>query len=224
MNYPEDFINKVIQGDCLKVMKDIPDNSVDLVLTDPPYGIEYKRHIPYPRYEKIDNDNNLDWLPLVIKEMYRVLYERGNMYMFCNWQNVDIFKTEISKHFTIRNMLIWNKGGGGMGDLKTTYGSVYEICFFANKKPSKLNGRRDNDVINLSRSGNKFHPTEKPISLIGYLIRKSSNESDLILDPFLGSGTTAVAAKQLKRNFIGIEISPEYCKIANERLRVETLL
>jgi len=111
-----------------------------------------------------------------------------------------------------------------MGDLETTYGCVYEICIFANKSPQKLNGKRDNDILKFKRSGNPNHPTEKPVSLIAFLINKSSEQDDIILDPFLGSGTTCVAAKQLGRKYIGIEISPRYVEIANQRLRQEVLL
>jgi len=217
------YLNKIICGDCLEVLKGLPDNSVDLVLTDPPYGIDYSRHIKHLKHNKIENDNNLDWLPLFISEMNRLLKKSGSCYIFCSWHNIEIFKKEIEKHFNIRNMLIWDKGGLGMGDLKTTYGSVYEICLFCNKEPQLLNGNRDSDLLRQKRSGNKLHPTEKPIELIKYLVTKSSNENDIVLDPFLGSGTTAVACKQLKRNYIGIELSEEYCSIAKKRLEQDVL-
>ena len=110
-----------------------------------------------------------------------------------------------------------------MGDLETTYGCVYEMCIYANFSPQKLNGKRDNDILKFKRAGNQYHPTEKPVALLSFLLNKSTEEFDIILDPFLGSGTTAVAAKQLGRKFIGIEISEKYCKIARDRLRQEAL-
>ena len=214
-------LNTVICGNCLDIMRGMEDNSVDLVLTDPPYGINYTRHIKETRHTKIENDNDLDWLPVFIKQTARILKPSGNLYVFCSWHNVDIFKVEISKFFSVRNMLVWDKGGQGMGDLKTTYGCVYELCFFANTNTFELNGKRDSDVVRFNsthRTGNIYHPTQKPTSLMGFLIEKSSKPNDIVLDPFLGSGTTAVACKELGRNYIGIEISPEYCKIAEKRL------
>jgi len=217
----DDIINKVHCADCLSFMKQMPDNCVDLVLTDPPYGINYTRHIKETRHIKIENDNDLKWLPEFISQTSRILKSHGNLYVFCSWHNVDIFKVELSKFFSIRNMLVWDKGGQGMGDLKTTYGCVYELCFFANTKTSELNGKRNSDVIRFSsthRTGNVYHPTQKPTSLMGFLIEKSSKEGDVVFDSFLGSGTTAVSCKELNRKYIGIEINPEYCKIAEKRI------
>jgi len=206
-------------GDCLEVMKQIPDKSVDLVLTDPPYGIDYSRHISNGIHSKIANDTTLNWLDNTLNNTNTLLKDNGSLYMFCSWHNVEVFKIAINKFFEIRNMLIWNKQGNGMGDLTTTYGSIYEICFYANRSPQLLNGNRNCDMLTFSRSGNELHPTQKPIDLIKFLISKSSNETDLIMDCFLGSGTTAVACKQLNRRCIGIEISQKYCDIAVQRLK-----
>jgi len=216
-------LNKIICGDSLEYMKTLPDKCIDLVLTDPPYGMNYQRHIKRPRHEKIQNDNSLDWLPEFLEQTSRISKDSATIYMFCSWHNIDIFKQQLSQHFTIRNMLIWDKGGCGMGDLETTFGSIYEICLFATKTPQKLNGKRDSDILRFARSGNANHPTEKPVSLIKFLIQKSTKEGDIILDPFLGSGTTARACKDMGRNYIGIEISPEYCAIAEKRLKQEVL-
>lgn len=205
-------------------MKNIPDKSIDLVLTDPPYGMNYKRHIPNPRYESILNDNNLNWLPDVLDEYKRILKDNSNIYIYCSWHNVDIFKQEIQKRFHLKNILIWNKGGNGMGDLRTDYGGIYEMIIFAvnksgNQKP--LNGKRDTNILNFKRTGNKLHPTEKPVEMFEYLINKSSNENDTILDTFAGSGTTGVACKNTGRNYILMEKEPEYIEIIKKRLNAE---
>ena len=215
--------NNIYNADCLDIMRLMKDKCVDLVLTDPPYGMEYSRHIKNWKQEKIENDNNLEWLPEYLEQAKRVLKDSGSIYTFCSYHNIDKFKNEIEKNFGLRNILIWDKGGAGMGDLETTYGCVYEMCIYANKSPQKLNGKRDSDILKFRRSGNPNHPTEKPQALIAFLINKSSNPEAIILDPFLGSGTTAVAAKHLGRNFIGIEISEKYCEIARGRLRQELL-
>jgi len=210
MNYPNDFINKVIQGDCLEVMKDIPDKSIDLVLTDPPYGIEFRSNHRLKKHNKIIGDNRY---PIeIFDELFRVA--KRAVYVFCRWDNL----AELPKP---KSVLAWVKNNWSMGDLKHEHGRQWEaICFYPQEEHEFI--KRIPDVVTGKRTGNNLHPTEKPIDVIGKII--NANVGNLILDPFLGSGTTAVAAKQLKRNFIGIEISPEYCKIANERLRVETLL
>ena len=216
----------IYNGDCLEVMKELEDESIDCIIADPPYGINYSRHITNKRFDFIQNDNCLDWLGLCIQGLHRILLNNNNLYMFCSWHNVDYFKQSIGKLFHIKNMLVWDKGGGGMGDLRTDYGNVYELIMFACKYPNNqkaLNGKRDNNILNFNRSGNKNHPTEKPVELIKYLINKSTNKNDLILDPFLGSGTTARACKDLGRKCIGIEISKEYCDIAVQRLAQEVL-
>ena len=214
-----------MKGDCLERMKEIEDGSVDMILTDPPYGMKYKRHIKKPRYDEIINDNNLNWMPSAFDEFKRVLKRNANIYIFCSWHNVDIFKNELQKRFHVKNMLIWNKGGCGMGDLRTDYGGVYEILFFCvnnSGNQRNLNGKRDSNILNFKRSGNKLHPTEKPVALMEYITNKSTDEGCVILDPFMGSGTTGVACKNLNRSFIGIEMDDKYFEIAKERINKET--
>ena len=223
-NTIEEKVNQIICGDCLDVMKDIPDKSIDLVLTDPPYGMEFKSNYRKIKYEKIQNDNNLNWLEDFLKESNRVLKDDTHIYIFCSFHNIDIFKQEISKLFEVKNILVWIKNNTGMGDLEGDYAPQYEFCIYARKGNKKLNNGRDSNILYFDRTGNINHPTEKPVSLMGFLINKSSNEGDTVLDCFLGSGTTAVACKQLNRNFIGIELSEKYCEIARERLRQGILI
>lgn len=212
---------KLMLGDCLERMKEIPSGSIDMILTDPPYGMKYKRHIKNPRFDEIMNDNNLQWLPAVMDEIKRILTKNGNMYIFCSWHNCDIFKNELQKRFHLKNMLIWNKGGNGMGDLRTDYGGIYEVIFFIVNNTGNqrgLNGKRDSNILSFSRSGNKLHPTEKPVAIMEYLVSKSTDEGNVVLDPFMGSGTTGVACANLNREFIGIEMDEGYFNIAKERI------
>ena len=220
----DEMLNKVIQGDCLEVMKNIPDKSIDLVLTDPPYGMEFRSNHRKEKYEKIENDNNLIWLEDFLKESYRVLKDNTHIYIYCSFHNIDIFKQEVSKLFEVKNILVWVKNNTGMGDLEGDYAPQYEFCIYARKGNKKLNRGRDSNILYFDKTGNINHPTEKPVSLMGFLIKKSTDENDTVLDCFLGSGTTAVACKQLKRNFIGIEINEKYCEIARQRLRQDILL
>ncbi len=216
---------KLYNGDCLEVMKELPDNSVDLIVTDPPYLINYKTN--YRKNKKHDfcsvikNDNNFEMISDYIKECYRIIKDNSAMYMFCSFDKVDYFKQELEKaKFKIKNMIIWVKNNWTAGDLSAQFGKQYEIIFLANKGRKKFNGKRITDVWNFDRvSGSKqFHQNQKPVNLIEQCIIKHSNENDIIFDGFMGSGTTGVACKNLNRNFIGIEIDEEYFEIAKKRI------
>jgi len=194
MTYPQDFINKVICGDCLEVMKEIPDKSVDLVLTDPPYPDYHKEIYGYKKG--------------LLKELKRF-----------SCKQLIFWSAKVDFPLDYTAIHIWDK--------KVGVGSWYERIFERNGGieykvyryyliNSEVAANYTNDIF-------WEHPSQKPIKLIEKLILENSKEGDTILDPFLGSGTTAVAAKHLGRNYIGIEISPEYCKIAEERLRQEVL-
>ena len=141
------------------------------------------------------------------------------VYIFCSWHNIDKFKSEIQKFIKIKNILIWNKNNFGSGDLFSDYAPKYENIIFCNPRNKPLNGKRIANVLNYAKTLNELHPTEKPINLFSLLIEKSSNENELILDCFSGSGTTAIACHNLKRRFICIEKDVEYYKKSVERLK-----
>lgn len=204
--------------DCLRLLYDMGPKSVDLLLTDPPYGMDFQSNHRVNKHEKIEGDKNLDWLPNWILQVKRVMKDNSHMYIWCSWHNVDIFKQEIERHFKIKNLIVWAKNGGGMGDLKGGYGGVHELCFFINNGKDLI-GSRDTDVIDGAyKTGNEFHPTQKPVNLMEYLIYKSSNEGDLVLDCFSGSGTTAIACHNMKRNFIGSELNKSFYDVSIERI------
>lgn len=209
-------------------MKTLPDKSFDLVLTDPPYGMAYQSSWRTDKHELInfDEENNTAWVVPFLKEAYRVLKDDTHIYIFCN----DYLFAEVRRWiepigFTLKRTLVWVKNNHTSGDLEGDYANKTEWIIYAQKGRRLLNGNRDTNVLNFSRESNTDnHPTPKPVELISYLLTKSSNEGDRVLDPFLGSGTTLVAAKQLNRNAVGIEISPKYCEIARQRLQQSTLL
>jgi len=228
MNYPDDFINKVINGDCLEVMKDIPDKSVDLVVTDPPYNMDYSGRGKVNKFEgfnndKLDEEEHSEWFSKILSEFYRVLKEDSVIYIWIDFRNYARIYNLVKKLFSIKNCIVWDKRSIGMGQ---HFRFQHEFCIYAIKGNYKLENHKIGDIWQLKRESvvNYQHPTQKPLGASYLPIKYSSKESDVVLDTFLGSGTTAIAAKQLNRNFIGIEISKDYCKIANERLRVETLL
>ena len=209
---------QLMQGDCLEVMKEIPDGSVDMVLADPPYGMGYQSNYRKQKYRKIENDEALNWLDYFINECFRVSSEGSAHYFFCSFHNIDKFKQSIEKKFKVKNFLVWEKNNTSMGDLKGDFAPKVEFVIFATKGRALIRGKRDPNIFKFKRTGNKFHPTQKPVDLCEYLIGKFSDSGGVILDPFMGSGTTGVAAKNLSRRFIGIELDEEYFKIAARRI------
>ena len=205
-------------GDCLELMKDIPDGSVDLVLTDPPYGMAFKSNYRKEKYNEIQNDKSLEWLERYISECYRVLKNNSAIYCFCSWHNVDVFKQAIEKKFKVKNILIWEKNNTSMGDLKGSYAPKYEMIIFAHKGRKLLNGFRYADIIKANRTGNKNHPTEKPVDLLKTFICNSTDENAVVFDGFMGSGSCGVACVNTNRHFIGIELDEDYFNIAKKRI------
>lgn len=209
---------KLIQGDCLEKMKDIPDGSVDLVLTDPPYGIDASTRTRSKSFGGDDGFSVMFFLDDYLKEFSRVLKDDGAVYIFTRYDVMSYWWMRIKLYFQMKNCLIWSKGGGGLGDLHGSYLPDYEMIIFATKGGHKLRGKRETSVWNISKEKAEHHIAQKPIAILEKIIKKSTDENDTILDPFMGSGTTLVAAKNLGRNAIGIELDPEYFNIAKERI------
>jgi len=226
-------INKIHCGDCLELMKEIDNNSIDLLLTDTPYGINFKSNMDSKhRFDYIKNDDNLDFFEPFIIEAKRVMKDNTCIFLFCRFDNYPIFFNILRKHdFKIKNCLIWekNKALGGLGDMESSFLNNYEFILFAMK------GRR---ILFKNRLGRQFglikddsisnplqllYPTQKPLNILRKLINITTNENDIVLDPFCGSGSILVASKQTKRKFIGIDINEKAIEIANKRLEQETL-
>lgn len=201
---------EIIQGDCLEVMRGMPDKSFDLVIVDPPYGMSFQSNYRLKKHEAIVGD---DRFPVEAIDEFKRLARRA-VYMFCRWDNL----AELPKP---KSVLAWVKNNWSMGDLKHEHGRQWEACCFYPMEDHEFITRIP-DVITETRTGNNLHPTEKPVELIKKIL--AANVGDTILDPFMGSGTTLIAAKQLGRSATGIEISPEYCEIARKRLEQDTLL
>lgn len=210
---------KLYNGDCLEVMKQIPDNSVDCILTDSPYGFGYQSNMKKNKDLPMYYDRNTSWLNEWLYKANKMLKNDGHLYMFAPVQKIDEFKQKIENFFIIKNILVWDKKGFGMGDLYGQYAPSYEFIIFAVKEQGKkLNGKRERDLLSFNKCKAELHPTQKPVELIKYLIEKSTNENDIVVDTFMGSGTTGVACKNLNRNFIGIELDTTYFNIAKERI------
>ena len=219
-------LNTVYNMDCLEGMKDIPDNSIDLIVTDPPYLMNYKtgrrKDKTHDFCTPILNDNNEQVISDAIKEMYRVLKDNSAMYIFCNSNKVDFFKQQLENTgFAIKNMIIWKKNNHTAGDLQAQFGKQYEIIFLVNKGRCIFNGKRITDIWEFDKvvGKNQLHQNQKPIDLLSRCIEYHSKENDVVLDCFMGSGSTAIACINTKRNYIGFEIDKKYYDIANERIK-----
>jgi len=209
---------KIQNIDWQEGIKEVADKSVDLLLTDPPYGMEFQSNRRKEKHKSIQNDNNLDWLVGWVDELKRVMKDEAHLYIFCSWHNIEVFKYIVGKKFNVKNILIWEKNNHGSGDLLGDYAPKYEMVLFCSNGQKKLKGGRDSNILKADKTGNENHPTEKPLNLIQYFINKSSNIGDLVLDTFGGSCVTAIASKQLQRNCICFEIEESYCKNAQTRL------
>jgi site-specific DNA-methyltransferase (adenine-specific) len=214
-------------GDCLEILKTIPSESIDCLVTDPPYkiitgGDSNGKNSVRPKGILKGNRELMktipkfsDWLP----EMFRVLKDGSQNYVMVNSSNLLKMANEIEKTgFKIQNFLIWQKNNCTPSQF---YMKNCEYTLFFRKGKSKyindIGGSKTvhsfNNII-----GNKLHPTEKPIDLMEFYIRNSTNENDIVLDPFMGSGTTILACKNLNRKGIGIEKEQMYFDIATQRL------
>ena len=208
----------LLQGDCLDLMKDIPDGSVDLILTDPPYGINFQSHRRKNVYAKIKNDLKLDWVDEYFAECKRILKDDTAIYCFCSWHNIDIFKYAFEKYFKLKNVIVWVKNNHGSGDLKASYAPKHEFILYGNKGRRIFYHKRMEDVFFANKTKNENHPTEKPVSLLELFIENSTQKNDVVFDGFMGSGSTGVACINTNRNFIGIELDEGYYNIAKKRI------
>lgn len=234
MNYE----NQIICGDCLEVMKELPDKSVGLVLTDPPYGLNFnagndmtsQREVILGEGEAgeprpIQGDNPEEWLGLMegfLYETARILKPTGCCCCCAGGGPRPRFAQLtllMDKFLSFKQAVIWDKGGLGLG---FHYRRNYEFILVADKGKCKWNGgRSQSNVIRLPKiiPLADQHPTAKPVELMELFIRLHSDKGDLVLDPFAGHGTTCIAAKRLERRYCGIEIDPQYCEIARRRIK-----
>jgi site-specific DNA-methyltransferase (adenine-specific) len=208
----------LVKGDCLEVLAGVPDDSIDMILTDPPYGMSFVSNFRGDKYDKIANDNTLEWLEPFVAELFRVAKDDTAHYMFCSYHHIDKFKQAIEKYFKLKNILVWEKNNTSMGDLRGDFAPKVEFVLFFHKGRRLIEGKRDPNIFKFARTGNNFHPTEKPVDMLRYLMTKFSSPGDLILDPFMGSGSTGVAAVEEGRRFLGVELVEEYFTTADRRV------
>lgn len=238
-DFKKNFINKIICGDILKVIKEIPNGSIDLVVTSPPYNIKnstgnglkdgrggkwanaglqkgYSHHddcMPHGEYVKWQRD--------CLAEMLRVISDKGAIFYNHKWRvqaGLLQDRQDIVSGFPVRQIIIWRRKGGlnfNPGYFLPTYEVIYLIAKPKFKLSPKANAH--GDVWEFMQEMNNNHPAAFPVSLIDRII--SATNAKIVLDPFMGSGTTAVSAVNFKRKYIGIDISPEYCDMTKERIK-----
>lgn len=212
-------LNRVYQIDCLEGMQLLPNNCIDVILTDPPYGINLTPQRKGSKFKdtKVENDDNLDWLPNVVKEYKRLLKPDSVGYIFCNWQNYDVFKQAFEKEFTIKNCIVWNKDWFGMGN---NWRPNHEFILTITNGKFKTKSNNKSNIITCRRVAPQklTHPCEKPVNLLTEIIEESCDEGAVILDTFAGTGSTCIASVKTNRKFIAFETVKEYIEIANQRL------
>lgn len=229
--------NVIHHGDCLELIPDhIEDSTIDCIVTDPPYGVNFWSRSAETAegkkwVKKIENDQDVDGAIRLFHEVMRSLLPKMkddcDIYVFTRWDIVDAWMEAvrtIDDSIKYKMLLVWDKGSPGMGDIDSNWGCGHELILYAKR------GRRD---VAFRRSGilafdrvapsQAIHPTEKPVGLLEQLIAMSTNPGDLIVDPFSGSGSTAVAAQNLGRDSIGFEVDDDHYERSSERLSQDTL-
>jgi DNA modification methylase len=216
------FQDSFINGDCLAVLETLPNNSIDIVITDPPYGISYKSN-----RSKFDDaitkrgllndgaDEAFTLLDKTCEVLSRKCAENSHLYFFCSWSVFSQFEKIISEYFTIKTPIVWDKGNKGSGDLENDWGNQTEIIIFCIQGKKTINYRRGN-IVSVPRlhSSKMVHPTQKPIELINELLDVSYFKGDFVVDPFMGSGATIHACNIKSIRALGIELDNEMFEIA----------
>ncbi len=239
LKFPKDFVNKIICGDAIEVMRQIPDGGVNLVITSPPYNLKNSTgngmkdgrggkwanaalQKGYANYDDcMPHEEYVKWQRESLKEMMRIISDTGAIFYNHKWRVQDGLlqdRQDIVSGFPVRQIIIWKRKGGlnfNLGYFLPTYEVIYVIAKPKFKLAPKANAH--GDVWEFTQEMKNEHPAAFPVALINRII--SSTNAKIILDPFMGSGTTAISAINFKRNYIGIDISPEYCGMARERIK-----
>ncbi len=227
--------------DNMKYLKTIPDNFVDLIVIDPPYNVSQKNNINYKKINVVKNfgdwDYGFDPVP-VLKELKRVLKPKGQIYIFCSTKQIPIYINILEDEWFFRNLIVWYKTNPAPRMSKTNYVFANEYIVYAINEKGKPGqstfnfsgqSKMHNTIITgalqgkerlKGENGKALHPTQKPLSILKKLIEISSNKGDIVLDCFMGVGSTAVACKETGRNYIGCEIDEKYTYYSQNRINL----
>jgi DNA modification methylase len=217
--------NKLICGDSVIELEKLEDASIDLVITDPPYGINYisnkSKYSDHVTKEGLlnDDDTAIQILDNVCEVLSRKTKADSHLYFFIDWKNYSKFELVISKYFTLKTPIVWYKADGGIGDLQYDWINGTEIIIYCIKGKKPVNKRRVNVIQEGRLSSDKMiHPTQKPESLINTILEVSANKHDLFCDPFMGSGSHVAAAKKYGCNYVGIELDKTFFEKAKNNI------
>lgn len=210
--------HKLLCGDSTKIddVEKLMDGcKANMVFADPPYGYEYQSNMrtKTEKFNVLKNDNKiLDFFPL-LKE-----FNQGFVFICTSWKVLDKWLELFSQYYKLSNMIIWNKGGGGIGDLEHTFLTDYEVILCSNNG-AKITGKRIGSVWNIPKdnANDYVHATQKPIRVSATAIENTTNKNQIVLDLFGGSGSTLIACEQTNRRCFMMEISPEYCDVILQR-------
>ncbi len=204
--------NTVLQGDCIARMRAMPNRSIDFILTDPPYLVGYKSRDG----RSIENDRNADWLKPAFAEMYRVLKPNSFCVSFYGWSKAHLFLDAWREAgFRVCGHIVFRKR---YASRSTFLRAQHEQAYLLVKGRPSMPEVPIPDVIEFPYTGNRLHPTQKPVAALAPLIACFTQPDDMVLDPFCGSGSTLIAASQLGRKFIGIELDSDYANAATQRV------
>jgi adenine-specific DNA-methyltransferase len=202
----DNYINRILLGDCIQVMGQMPSDSIDLIVTDPPYVCRFQARDG----RTVANDNRSDWIAPAFTQMYRALKPNRFVVSFYGWNTVDRFFAAWKQagFRPVGHLVFAKRYASKERYVVYTHESAYLLAKGNPAKPHLM----VRDVLEWQYTGNTRHPTEKPVMAMMLLIEAFSHPSAIVLDPFVGSGTTAVAAKKLGRRYIGIDIEPVYAQ------------
>lgn len=238
----EKFINKIYAGDALKKIKYVKDNSIDLILTDPPYNLGLfmknrstnlsalrENHFSGKKWDDLEESVWIKNMELLFQEFSRVLKKGGSIIVFMAIIKLEsIIKIAEKNKFYYKTTGIWHKKNPMPRNKDLHFiNSTEPWLYFTNITKTGVFNNKNKTVHDFFESGltpssekkHGGHPTQKPIALMDHLISLLSNEGDTILDPFMGSGSTGVSSKKLKRNFVGIELDEDYVEISKKRIK-----
>lgn len=200
-----------------QVAKLMDGEKADMVFTDPPYGVNYQSNMrtKTQKFDVLENDNVFatEWINNL------PLFSKGFVFVWTSWKVLKQWIDFCQSIGELSNLIIWNKGGGGIGDLKKTFSTDFEVALVYNRG-AEIKGKRLGSVWSIGKDGSEkyLHPTQKPVELSAMAIENIIYENELVLDLFLGSGSTMLAAHQLNRKCYGMELDPKYCQVVIDRM------